>query len=473
MVTMAQSPVAVRVRAPTVPALFRLWLPTVFGASMLVVEIPVVAAAAARSVDGGRALAAIGIGMSILVVVNTPALAVTPLVAAERARRSLRMLRGHVAVVGVLGTIIVLLTAVPPGAAVVRSVFDLDAATSDAVSAFLIGLAPNPLGVAIRRYQHGRLIHDRRTGPIVWATVARLVSTAAIAWAGTAALPRHGALIAGAALSAGAFLEAFSLQMARTRAYAPPAHPDRSWTGLIVHHGHLSAARLLVMAPTVVTIVGVAHAAQATDSLIVWPVLIQLTALFTSPTTDWESVAATALRDNPRGRAPQRLTVWLATAVSGLFAATLVTGLAETFVSDLLAVPAAAAELGVRWAWLLLPLPALWISRAYLRGVVMATDDSRWLSVASLGHTVALIGVLVVLTRTGLPGVACAIIALVAGVVVETAITLYASCAGRSRKRSQWERAPHGDNVAPSGSDPDDRWSGSDVGRLRRIGRGR
>jgi hypothetical protein len=430
---MAGSPVAVAVRdrGSTVTGLFRLWLPTVFGASMLVVEIPVVAASAARSVDGAQALAAIGIGMSILVVVNTPALAVTPLVAGERARRSPRMLGGYVAVVGLLGSVLVLLPAVPPGSAVVRAVFDLDAATSGAVSAFLVGLAPNSLGVAVRRYQHGRLIHDRRTGPIVWATGARLGATAAIAWAGTAALPRHGAFIAGAALSAGAFLEASALWLARSRVHAPPARPDRSWRGLIVHHGHLSAARLLVMAPTVVTIVGVAHASRATESLIVWPVLIQLAALFTSPTTDWESVAATALRGDPRSRAPRRLTVGLAAAVTGLFAATFVTGLAETFVRDLLAVPAGPAALGLRWAWLLLPLPSLWIARAYLRGVVMAADASRWLSVASLGHTVALIGVLFVVTRTGLPGVGCAGIALVTGVVVETAITAYA---GTSRR---------------------------------------
>ena len=68
-----------RVETASARALFRLWLPTVFGASMLVVEIPVVAAGAAGAADGGEALAAIGGGMAILVVVNTPALAITPL----------------------------------------------------------------------------------------------------------------------------------------------------------------------------------------------------------------------------------------------------------------------------------------------------------------------------------------------------------------------------------------------------------
>jgi hypothetical protein len=89
-------------------ALFRLWLPTVFGASMLVVEIPLVAAAAARSTDGGDALAAIGIGMSLLVVVNTPALAVAALVAGERNRRDPRQLWRHTLTVGAAGTAVLL-----------------------------------------------------------------------------------------------------------------------------------------------------------------------------------------------------------------------------------------------------------------------------------------------------------------------------------------------------------------------------
>jgi hypothetical protein len=50
----------------------------------------------------------------------------------------------------------------------------------------------------------------------------------------------------------------------------------------------------------------------------------------------------------------------------------------------------------------------------------------RWLSIASLGHTIALVAVPVLATRTGLPGVGCAVIALVMGVVVDTAITTYA-----------------------------------------------
>jgi len=418
----------------TVARLFRLWLPTVFGASMLVVEIPVVAAAAARSTDGGRALAAIGVGMSLLVVVNTPALAITPLIAIERGRRSVGQLRRYTAVVGVLGTLILAILAVPPGSAAVRALFGLDQATAGAVSAFLAGLAPNSLGVAIRRYQHGRLVHARRTGPIVWATLVRLAVAGVAAWFGTAALPDDGPLVAGAALSAGAFLEAAVLHVFRTGAHKPTEPTAGGWAALIVHHGHLSAGRLLVMIPPVITIIGVAHAAEAADSLIVWPVLVQLVALFTSPTTDWESVAAAALRDDPRNRAPWRLTAGLAAALTGLLAVALATGPADAFVRNLLAVPSAAADLGLGWAWTLIPLPCLWITRAYLRGAVMAADASSWLSAASAAHAVALIGTFVTVARMAVPGVACAGIALVTGVLIETATIGYARYATHERE---------------------------------------
>lgn len=70
-------------RGPTGTGLLRTWLPTAFGAWVLVAGIPVVYAAAARTTDG----AALGICVSVLVVVDTPALAPAHLVLAARRPR--------------------------------------------------------------------------------------------------------------------------------------------------------------------------------------------------------------------------------------------------------------------------------------------------------------------------------------------------------------------------------------------------
>jgi hypothetical protein len=388
---------------------------------MLVVEIPIVAAAAARSDDGAAALAAVGIGMSLLVVVNTPALAIAPLVAGERSRRDPRQLWRHTVGVGLAGTAVLLALALPPGRAVVDALFGLDAAMAAAVSAFLLGLAPNSLAVALRRHQHGRLIHDRATGPIVPATLVRLGATAAIAWVGTTVLPGHGPLVAGGALSAGAFLEAAALARRPARLGGRTA----SWAGLAARHAHLSVARLLTMLPTVVTTIGIAHAVGAPAALVVWPVLIQLAALFTSPTTDWESVTATVAAGDRR--TPRRLTAWLAGTVTILFAVTVFAGPADAFVRGLLAVPDGPADAGLRWLWVLLPLPALWVVRAYRRGLVMAAGAHRRLTYAAAAHVVTLVGGLALLVPAGAPGVPAAATALVAGVAVETAAAYLAS----------------------------------------------
>jgi hypothetical protein len=121
--------------------------------------------------------------------------------------------------------------------------------------------------------------------------------------------------------------------------------------------------------------------------LIEWPALVHFAALFTSRTTDWESVAATALRHRPARRcAPQP---------------------------------------------------------DYLVGRLMAHDASNWITYAGLAHASALVGLLATLVLTDLPGVACASTALTAGVITEAVLTLLGvfrrqlgSAAGGSGSRS-------------------------------------
>jgi hypothetical protein len=416
--------------------LFLLWLPTALGTSMLVLEIPIVYAAAARSAGGAQVLAALGIGVAVLVVVNSPALAVTPLVITEYGRRPLRHVWRYSLLVGALGTLaLVALSSLTPLSALVQLTFGLDDRLLADVRACLLGLAPNSLGVAIRRYLHGRLIVAGRTRPIAGATAVRLAGTAVLAFTATALFPQHGALVAGLALSAGAFSEAAWLAPARGRLPEPVATSPGG--GLVRRHRDLSLARLMAMAPMAITTVGIAHAAQATASLVVWPALYELAMLFSSPTSDWESVTAQARQADRRDPTPARLTIWLAAGFTAAFAAVLAGGLAEVYLRALLAIPAAPADLALRWAAWLLPVPALWLARGYLRGTLMADGATGWLSAAGVVHTVVLAMSGLTLTLTDLPGIAVGALAILSGLLSDLAVTLYGTTQIRSPDRDR------------------------------------
>jgi hypothetical protein len=167
----------------------------------------------------------------------------------------------------------------------------------------------------------------------------------------------------------------------------------------------------------------IAHSVQPTASLAVWPALSALAALFTQPTSDWESVAAGALRQDPLDPGPRRLTAWLAAGFVALFAAVVATGLDEVYLRDLIAVPDDPADLGLRWAALLLPTPALWLLRGYLRAMVMADGSTGWLVRAAAVHLATLAAAAAVLLRTGLPGVAVAALAITGGLLADITVT--------------------------------------------------
>jgi hypothetical protein len=411
--------------APTATRLlFWTWLPTAFGSSMLVAEIPVVYAAVARSADGAQALAALGIGVSILVIVNTPALAMAPLVVTAHDAAAAQ-LRRYALLVGFLGAgLLFALGAIPPFDALPRAALGLDEGLAGAVGGALVGLAPNSVAVALRRQLHGRLIRAGRTRSITVATVIRIAGTALAVWSGVTVFPSRGALIGGLALSVGAFIEATILTVAASRLPAEGAGAaDWTFGRLAGQHAALSAARLLNMAPPAVTTIGIAHSTQSTASLVVWPALYELSALFASPTSDWDSVVATALRRSGDGRLVRRLTAALSAGFVGLFAAVLLTGAGSWYLRDLIAVPPDAAALGLHWAPLLLPVPAAWLLRGHFRGSIMAAGQTRWLIWASAVHLAALAALVALFSTTALPGVAAAGLAILGGLGADIAIS--------------------------------------------------
>jgi hypothetical protein len=404
--------------------LLRTWLPTALGSSVLVVEIPLVAASVARSKDGADALAALGIAVAVIVVLNTPGLAMAPLVVTEAGYRPQRHLGRYGLAVGAASSLVLAaLSSWPAAYSVLQALVNVNHSLSTDVRGGLLALAPASVAVAGRRYLHGRLIFAQQTRAITVATMVRICCSGGAAWTWLAVDPTAGAMGGGFSLTIGAFVEFTVLAVACRRVPALPEAPAGTLRGLVSRHAQLSSALLLNMVPALITTAGITHSRQPVPSLVAWPALYGLLSLFTGPTLDWESVTATALRRLPGEKAPQRLTVWLAAGFLGLFAAVMLSPAGYTYVSDFIGVPSGPAHLGLTWGVLLIPAPALAVWRSYARGQAIAGGRTSRLVYASAADVVVLVTLSTCLSFSWLPGVACGSIAIVAGTAIDAAVT--------------------------------------------------
>ncbi|MDT3396521.1 hypothetical protein RKE29_07680 [Streptomyces sp. B1866] len=396
--------------------LARSWLPTALGSSMLAWEIPLVVAITARMPHGASALAALGVGLSVLFVVNSPALALAPLVVAELAGQGSRTLLRWALGTGLAGcAALPALAALPGVSAGFPALLGLPADLHDAFRTCLLSFAAAPPAVALRRYLHGRLIARDTTGPIAAATGVRIAATALAALAAwRTGVPS--AATGGIALSSGAWAEAAYLALASRPL---PVVPAASAGRMAVQHARIASTVLLNMSPALVTTVVLAHSASAEDSLTVWPVLYGLVSLGTVPLSDLDTVGAAYLRRAGGPRTLLRFTALLAGTLLALSLLVALTPLARLYVVAFSNVAEGPADLGLRWIPLLAAAPALWAVRGRLRGLTIAGGDTRTLPRAAVVHLAGLVGCGLLLTRSTLPGVACASLALVGALLLE------------------------------------------------------
>ncbi|RBQ14926.1 hypothetical protein DP939_37690 [Spongiactinospora rosea] len=400
-----------------VRALARSWVPTAFGSSLLAWEIPVVAAVVTRMPQGPSALAALGAGLSVLFVVNSPALALAPLVVVARAGHGLPALLRHALLTGIVGSAVMLGLAALPA---VPAVIGLPTGLHDLFQVCLLSFCTAPLAVALRRYLHGRLIERDRTRPIAVATGVRIVVTIAAAL-GLWRAGLSSAAVGGVALSAGAWAEAAYLSTA-VRRLAVTDDVRGSAGRLLAQHARLTVTILLNMSPALITTVVLARSGAAEESLIVWPALYGLLSLGTIPLSDFETVGAALLRRTGDVAVLRRFTVLLAGTLlaAGLLVAC--TPLTHLYLTGFSNVPPGPAYLGESWAAVLVAVPALWAVRGQARAWIIAADRTPLLLRAALAHVAGMLAFGLLLPLTRLPGVACASIALLGALAAEIVV---------------------------------------------------
>ncbi|GAA1928248.1 hypothetical protein [Streptantibioticus ferralitis] len=402
-----------------IASLARSWLPTALGSSMLAWEIPLVVAIVGRMPGGASAMAALGAGLSVLFVVNSPALALAPVVVTELSNHGSRVLLRRALATGGLGCALLVALALLPGlSAGFPTLLGLPAELRADFRTCLLSFASAPLAVAVRRFLHGRLIDSDTTRPIAVATVARIGATV-IAGLGLWQAGVPAGATGGLALSVGAWAESACLALFARRLEPVPA-PDVPGGRILPQHARITSSVLLNMSPALVTTIVIARSEQAGDSLVVWPALYGLVSLGTVPLSDLDSVGAAFLK---RAGAPcllMRFTVLLAGVLLAVSLLVVLTPLAHLYIAGFSNVPSGPANLGLRWMAVLVAAPPLWALRGRLRAVAIAGGTSRALPRAAAVHLAAFLMFGLLLPLSSLPGVADAELALVGALTTET-----------------------------------------------------
>jgi hypothetical protein len=380
--------------------LLRVWAPTAFGNSILTVEIPAVAAIVARAADGTAALAGFGVALTVILVLNSPALPLASTVAvlgdspAAFARLQLFAL-------GLGLTISAALTAFLLSSRadlVLGAVLGLPAHVAELARQGLLGLALAPLVVSWRRCCHGLLIRTGRTAGMAYGSAARILVSISLGSVGVLVVHLPAALAGAAALTAGATVEALVVTWwalaLRARLPATSSGPLRL-AAVLRFHAPLAAAYVLSMLPQGLVTAGMARALDVDASLAAWPVVYGAAWILAGAAIEVESITASQAGGSASPATVRRFAWALGgglSLVALLLAVPAVGGLYFGGVSGLRGAP---AELAVHAMPLVACVPLLVALRAWLRGRLLAAGRTLRVQAAMAVALAALVLVLV------------------------------------------------------------------------------
>ncbi|WP_224388955.1 hypothetical protein [Pseudonocardia sp. ICBG1293] len=405
-------------------SLGRKWIPTALGSSLLAWEIPVVVAIVARTSDGPTAVAAFGAGLSVLVVVNAPALALAPLVVLTMSKHGSRTLWKYAFAVGLFGTALIVLLALTP---LTTNALGIPTELHGPLSICLLSFGLAPLAVALRRCQHGHLISSGRTSVIAHATILRMLGTvAAVVALWQAGLPS--AAVGGLALTVGAWIEVTRLGWTVRRSATSPRPESEVWPGsenLFATHLRLSSTVALNMLPALATTVLIARAVDAETALIIWPVLYALVSLITVPLSDLEVVGSSHLTSGGDSTTVFGLTVMIAASLVILGAVTVASPVIHFYLTVANGLSQQLTETAYPWVVVLAAIPPLWAVRGYVRSLVLASGWTKFLVYSASMHIGGMTVSGCVLLTAGLPGLASAAFAMLTAIVAEIAFMYY------------------------------------------------
>lgn len=195
---------------PSYDQIGRFYLPLAASGLLMTLQQPVVTAAIARMADAETALAAYGVALNIVVLVESPVQMLLPTAnAVGQDQLSYRLLRRFTLFIGLaLSGLLLLMASSPLGVLTVSGLIQAPAKVTQQVLPTLLVMALWPLLVGWRRFYQGWLIQSGQPQVIGYATAFRLLTLTVVVILAVNGSNWPGALVSGLALIAGAGAEA-------------------------------------------------------------------------------------------------------------------------------------------------------------------------------------------------------------------------------------------------------------------------
>ncbi|MBI2940303.1 MAG: hypothetical protein HYY04_07660 [Chloroflexi bacterium] len=409
------------------------YLPLAASGLLITLQQPVVGAGIARSREPAVQLAAYGVVLSLIVLLESPIQMLlqtsTALVADAR---SFQLVSRLTLLAGLaLSGLGLALFVTPLAVLVTDDLLGLPSQVGAATRAALWVMVPWPLAVAWRRFYQGVLVGAGRVGAVSWATLCRLVAIGLTVSVGLAlAAPLPGALLGSISLLAGAVGEAamvtwWARPVVRQMLADPLKREDTRLTfaGLLSFYAPLAITSVMTVLVWPIISGALARGRSPVLSLAAWPIALGVWWLFGTPLQMLQQAVIAALTSGVARSAVSSLTLAVGVSASFLLAATSLSPLLDLFVTWMIGAPPELTKAVVATMHAMIPLPLLATLQARLQGELIARAMTRQVRTATAVNFAALTLVLLAGTRWGMrEGTQLAAASLVVAVAVEVAV---------------------------------------------------
>ncbi|MGH2535975.1 MAG: hypothetical protein ACRDHL_01110 [Candidatus Promineifilaceae bacterium] len=405
--------------------IFAFWLPLFASWLLMTAEGPTVSTVINRLPDEVVMLAAQGIVVGLSVTIESPIITLLATsTAVGRDRPSFELLRRFTIHWMILLTVVTAAVAFTP-------LFDLVVGRLLAVPGEVAvwvrpGLRIMTLwsaAIAWRRFLQGIMIRFNHTRKVAWGTAVRLAASAGTVIGLALLTDWPGVAVGATALMAGVIAEAayatIAIRPILARLPAAASRQPWSYRRLFWFHLPLAGTSLLTLLAQPLVAYTLARLAFPTRSLAAWPVIFQFLLIVRAAGFALPE-AVIALSDGMHTFRPLRRFTFLLALVSTLLMATIVmTPLRDVYIFVIQDMAPEVGQLAADGLALFLPLPALTLLIAWLRGLLIHQETTRAIN-AGMGVNLVVTALLLGLGLSqGWPGIRTAAIAFNLAALVE------------------------------------------------------